>query len=157
MVNLEDGLKSSLPYDRLILGTGSTPIMPPVPGMDLDGVLAINDLHAAQRVQQMVSTGQVESAVVIGAGATGLEMAEALSDLWGVDTHVVEAADRILPAFLDPEMAAMMQHHLEDQDEVHIHLNQPLTRVLDDGQGKVRGSWPGMRKSPAIWCWWPPG
>ncbi len=139
IANLDHGGEKSIPYDRLIIATGSSPVVPPVPGMDLEGVMPINDLHAAQRVQEMVSQGRVESAVVIGAGATGLEMAEALADLWGVETHVVEAADRILPAFMDREMASMMTSHLEAQDEVNIHLNCPVSRILDDGQGKVRG------------------
>jgi NADPH-dependent 2,4-dienoyl-CoA reductase/sulfur reductase-like enzyme/rhodanese-related sulfurtransferase len=137
--DLESGEESQLDYDKLILATGSTPVMPPLPGMNLNRVMPVNDLHAAEAIKGLVSKGQVETAAVVGAGATGLEMAEALADLWGIEVHVIEAADRVLPAFLDSEFARMYENHLNQHEEIHLHLNSPLQEILDDGEGNACG------------------
>lgn len=139
-VLIRDGAgQRELGYDKLVLATGSSPVLPPLPGMDLDGVVTVGDLHQAERIKNLVAQGQVGTAAVIGAGATGLEMAEALTDLWGVETHVFEMAGQVLPGLLDPEMAAMLASHLREQEDLHLHLGAPLEAVLDDGQGRAAG------------------
>jgi NADPH-dependent 2,4-dienoyl-CoA reductase/sulfur reductase-like enzyme/rhodanese-related sulfurtransferase len=125
-------------YDKLILATGSRVNLPPIPGRDLAGVWPVSDLHQAQAIKDLVSTGQVGSAVVVGAGATGLEMAESLCDLWGIETHLFEIADQVLPGVLDREMAAMLASHLNKVEDLYLHLGQSLEAILDDGQGSVR-------------------
>lgn len=132
------GTERELSYDKLVIATGSTPFIPPMPGVDLKGVLPVADLHHAQAIKEMVSKGQVETAAVVGAGAIGLEMAESLADLWGVTVHILEQAPQILPGVLDAEFAHMLQAHMEAQEGIHFHLNSPLEGVLDDGQGRVR-------------------
>lgn len=137
--DLAGGGERDLPYDKLVIATGSAPFVPPVPGAALEGVLPVANPGHAEAIKGLVSQGQVETAVVVGAGATGLEMAEALADLWGVEVHIVEAADQVLPGVLDAEMARMMAHHLAQQEGVRLHLGTPLEAVLDDGQGRARG------------------
>ncbi len=128
-----------LGYDKLVIATGSSPVVPEVPGAGLENVVTVSNLHQAEQIKNLVAQGQVGTAAVIGAGATGLEMAEALTDLWGVETHVSEMADQVLPGVLDPEMAAMLASHLRSQDDLHLHLGSPLEAVLDDGQGRAAG------------------
>ena len=125
-------------YDKLILATGSRVNLPPIPGADLAGVWPVSDLHQAEAIKQMVSGGQVGSAVVVGAGATGLEMAEALCDLWGIETHVFDIADQILPGVLDREMAAMLASHLAKVEDLTPHLGQGIDAILGDEDGAVR-------------------
>ncbi len=66
----------------------------------------VASLPAAMAVREKVTKGEVARAVIIGAGAIGCEMAEALSDLWGVETCLVERASQVLPDFLDTGLAA---------------------------------------------------
>ena len=135
--DLAGGEESELPYDKLVMATGSSPFVPPIPGVDLEGVTPVANLHQAQAIKNAVSQGQVESAAVIGAGATGLEMAEALADLWGVEVHIFEMAPQLLPGLADAEMAHMLQCHLEAQDEVHLHLGAQVEAIEAGEDGRV--------------------
>jgi len=127
-----------LEYDFLVLATGSKPFLPPIPGADLDGVMPVANLHHAEKIKTLVSQGQVGSAAVIGAGATGLEMAEAMADLWGVEVHIFEMAPQVLPGALDPEIAHMLANHLRAQEGIALHLGCQVEGILADDDGHVR-------------------
>lgn len=126
--HLDSGLQEDLPYDRLVLATGSRPRRLSVPGGGLPQVLGVANLQDALAVRERVSQGQVGKAVIIGAGPLGLEMAEALGDLWGVETTLVEIAAQVLPGVLDPGLARMVAKHLEDH-EVTVHLQETVTEI----------------------------
>ena len=145
-VRSAQGEERDLDYDKLVIATGSQPVIPPVPGVDLAGVLPVSNLHQAETIKNLVAQGQVGSAAVVGAGATGLEMAEALADLWGVEVHLLEMAPQVLPGILDQEMARILQTHLAGQEGIHLHLGQALEEILDDGQGRVRAVRAGGRE-----------
>jgi NADPH-dependent 2,4-dienoyl-CoA reductase/sulfur reductase-like enzyme len=113
--DMESGESATFPYDKLVLAMGSRPRRPDLPGVDLDGVFAVSNLEEAEGIRSRVEAGKVGKAVVIGAGFIGLEIAEALSDMWGVETTVVEIADQILPGFVSRELAGMAQHHMQEQ------------------------------------------
>ena len=136
---LASGSERDLPYDKLVIATGSRPFTPPIPGADLANVYPVADLHHAKAIKDLVAQGQVGTAVIIGAGATGLEMGEALADLWGVEVHIVEMAPQILPGAMDPEIAAMLATHLRAQEGVSLHLGAKVERVLGDDQGQAVG------------------
>lgn len=137
--HLASGDERDLPYDKLVIATGSEPFIPPIPGVDLAGVYPVANLHHAQAIKDMVAHGQVSSAAIIGAGATGLEMAEALADLWGVEVHILEMAPQVLPGLLDPEMARMLETHLQAQDGINLHLGAKVERILGDDAGRAVG------------------
>jgi len=132
--NLDTGVEESLPYDKLVIATGSTPRKLPIPGADLPGVFAVADLDAAVAIRAQLTAGSVGRAVVVGAGFIGLEMAVALADMWGIETTVVEYAPSTLPTVLSPALAAMVQTHLESKD-VSFRLGAQVMRV--EGEGKV--------------------
>ncbi len=132
---LDSGREYELSYDKLVLATGSQPVIPPIPGVELEGVTPVADLHHAQLIQGRVARGEVGTAAVIGAGATGLEMTEAMADLWGVEVHVFEMAPQVLPGVLDPEMAHMLASHLAAQEGVHLHLGARVEAIEgEDGR-----------------------
>ena len=126
--NVLDLQEEDLPYDQLVLATGSRPKRLPVPGADLKGVFTVSNLNEAMAIKQGLADGEVEKAVVVGAGAIGLEMAEALADLWGIETTVIEVADQILPGIVSPNMARMAQCHLEEND-IAIRLDEMVQRI----------------------------
>ncbi|MFP4049219.1 MAG: FAD-dependent oxidoreductase, partial [Desulfovermiculus sp.] len=126
-----------LEYDQLVLATGTTPVLPPLPGADLPGVFTVSNLHNAQAIKDKLAQGQIESAVVVGGGAIGLEMAEAFADLWGVETTVVEMMDQVLPAALGPDMAGLVHKTLED-NEVRVMCRTKVTEVVGDADSGVR-------------------
>ncbi len=98
----------SIPFDRLILATGSVPFVPPVQGSDLQGNFTLKRLNDATRIRQW----PLGSAVVIGSGLIGIEAAIALRKL-GQKVTLIEALDRIGPRILDPVAAERAQQTLE--------------------------------------------
>ncbi|MBF0303579.1 MAG: FAD-dependent oxidoreductase [Desulfamplus sp.] len=125
---LDEGRDGELEYDKLVIATGATPMRPPFPGSDLPKVHVVSNLHHASAIKTAISNGEVERAVVIGAGAIGIEMAEALTDLWGVETTIVEMAEQVLPQALGKDMARMVEKKLEDHG-VKLLLSQKVMKI----------------------------
>jgi NADPH-dependent 2,4-dienoyl-CoA reductase/sulfur reductase-like enzyme/rhodanese-related sulfurtransferase len=121
------GEERSLSYDQLVLATGSVPRTLAVPGAELPGIYTIAGLAEPIRIKEIISKGQVGKAVILGAGPIGLEMAEALADLWGIETTVVELRGQILPDLVSPTLAGMVQHHLGEKG-VMLSLDDEVLR-----------------------------
>jgi NADPH-dependent 2,4-dienoyl-CoA reductase/sulfur reductase-like enzyme/rhodanese-related sulfurtransferase len=132
--NLDAGKETKIPYDKLLLATGSKPKRLNIPGAELDAVFTVSTMHEAIRIKERISKGLVSKAVIVGAGAIGLEMAEALSDLWGIETMVVEIMDQILPGLVDTAIARMAQFHMEEHG-VTFCLSEKVLNI--EGEGKV--------------------
>ncbi|MFP7755116.1 FAD-dependent oxidoreductase [Thermodesulfobacteriota bacterium B35] len=135
--DLESGEKRDLPWDKLMLATGASPFVLPIDGTDLDGVFTIANLHKAIEIKKRIAQGKVGKAVVIGGGAIGIEMAEALTDLWGVETALVEFMPQLLPRIVDWQMAAMLKTHLEEKD-VAVYTGEGAAEIIGDDQGRVK-------------------
>ncbi|MEJ2091873.1 MAG: FAD-dependent oxidoreductase [Syntrophobacterales bacterium] len=130
---LVSGEEEELPYDKLVLATGRRPRTLAVPGADLPGVTSVVTLEQVQAVKERISRGEVDQAVVVGAGPGGCELAAAVSDLWGVETTLVEPGPRVLPDRLDSPLARMVHHHLEFKG-VEVVL-QEAVREIRPGTG----------------------
>ena len=126
---IDTGKKETISYDKLVLATGATPVVPSIPGGDLPGVTPVADLHHAKRIKDRVSRGLVSRAVVIGGGAIGIEMAEALTDLWGVETTLVEMQSQLLPVAIGADMARVIERHMEAKG-VRLMLSGSVRRIL---------------------------
>jgi len=100
----------SLGYDALLLATGARSFIPPVPGRDKAGVLALRDAADARKI--MARAQKTKTAALIGGGLLGLEAGHALVRL-GLEVQVVEFFDRLLPRQMDPAGAARLQTLLE--------------------------------------------
>jgi len=136
--NLDSGEEKTLEYDTLVFATGSTPFVPPVPGHDLAGVFTVSNLHKATLIKDKITAGEIENAVVVGGGAIGLEMAEALTALWGIKTTVVEMMDHVLPQAFGPGLARIVENHLRDND-VDVMSATRLLEITGDAEGRVAG------------------
>ncbi len=136
--NLDSGEERELPYDKLMLATGARPFVLPIPGSDLDGVFTIANLHKAIEIKKRIAGGKVSRAVVIGGGAIGVEMAEALKDLWGIETTLIEFMPQLLPKIVDWQFAGMLKTHLEEKD-VRVFTSEGATAILGDEKGMVIG------------------
>jgi nitrite reductase (NADH) large subunit len=108
VVRSQNGIEA--PYDRLLLATGSNPIMLPIPGKDLPGVVTFRDLHDVNRMLDAARTHR--QAVVIGGGLLGLEAAHALFKQ-GMDVTVVHLLDTLMERQLDPAAAQLLRESLE--------------------------------------------
>ncbi|CAM3582086.1 NADPH-nitrite reductase [Aeromicrobium ponti] len=99
-------------YDRLILATGSTPYVPPLPGCSKEGVMTFRTIEDCRQIIHLSKKG--ENAVVLGGGLLGLEAAQGLIHL-GMDVHVVHNEARIMNKQLDSKAANLLQRSLEEQ------------------------------------------
>jgi nitrite reductase (NADH) large subunit len=120
-------------YDRLLLATGSHPFMIPVPGRDLDGVIAFRDIHDVDRMLQ--ASRDYRKAVVIGGGLLGLEAANGLMKQ-GMEVTVVHLLDRLMERQLDKPAAALLKRSLEERGLKFLMEAQTAAII---GNGRVRG------------------
>jgi NADPH-dependent 2,4-dienoyl-CoA reductase/sulfur reductase-like enzyme/rhodanese-related sulfurtransferase len=127
IVDVLTGKTDTLHYDKLVLAMGSKANLPPFEGINLSGISAATNLDEAEMLRNAVAAGQVNSAVIVGAGFIGLEMAVAFADMWGIETTVVELQDQVLPNFLSKSMATMAQHDLEEKG-VTVLLGESVQR-----------------------------
>ncbi|WP_344854541.1 nitrite reductase large subunit NirB [Planomonospora alba] len=123
------------PYDVLVLATGSSPFVPPVPGRDLDGCFVyrtIDDLDAIRGASRGATAG-----VVIGGGLLGLEAADALRGL-GLDTHVVEMGGWLMPRQVDSGGGAVLRGHVEALG-LRVHTGAGVAEIVAGPDGRVAG------------------
>ncbi|MFH7319858.1 FAD-dependent oxidoreductase [Desulfurivibrio sp. D14AmB] len=133
---LDGSGREEIPYDQLVIATGSEPNRLPIPGADLDGVFTISDLHQAIRIKERIAKGEVGRAVIIGGGAIGIEMAEAFVDLWGLEADILEFMPQLLPRLVDWEFSRMLATHLTEKG-VNIFTSEAATAIEGEG-GKVK-------------------
>ncbi|MES2298999.1 MAG: nitrite reductase large subunit NirB [Pseudomonadota bacterium] len=132
IVVADDG--TSAEYDRLLLATGSNPFMLPVPGKDLQGVIAYRDIYDTNTM--IAAAAQHTHAVVIGGGLLGLEAANGLK-LRGMDVTVVHLPGWLMERQLDPVAGKMLQASLE-QRGLKFLLEKNTKAILGDAKGRVR-------------------
>jgi NADPH-dependent 2,4-dienoyl-CoA reductase/sulfur reductase-like enzyme/rhodanese-related sulfurtransferase len=130
---LASGEEEDVPYDKLVLATGRRPQALAVSGADLPGVASVVTLEQAQTVKERISRGEVGRAVIVGAGPRGCELAAAVSDLWGVETALLEPGPRVLAERLDPPLAWMVHKHLREKG-VEVLLEEAV-REIRPGSG----------------------
>ncbi len=111
--NLITGETGELEYDKLIIATGATPKMPPIPGAGLDGITTLQSMKDADYLRKICDEKKIKAAVVIGGGLIGIETCEALQRA-GIEITVVELLPQLL-TFLDWEMAKLVENHVKSQ------------------------------------------
>ena len=132
-------------YDQLVIATGAVPVVPPVEGAELQGVFCVRTPDDAIGLREYVKESGCRSAVVVGAGFIGLEVAENLH-AQGLQVTVLDAADQIMPAVFDPEMAGYARRRLR-QAGIRVITGTPLSGVT--GQERADGVTAGSTRIAA--------
>ncbi len=134
-VEIQDktGKQETLEYDSLIIATGAYPFVPPIKGRDKEGVYVLRTIEDGEKIDKAIEKSK--SAVVIGAGLIGLEVAVALRER-GLKTTVVELLPQVLPAMLDQDMAKIVHETLE-REGIKIIVGKAVDEIL--GNEKVTG------------------
>jgi NADH oxidase (H2O2-forming) len=127
LVTLEAG--EPLAYEKLVLATGAVPFIPPVPGSDLKGVSGFKSEKDLATLQQLVASGH-SKAVVVGAGAIGVELALALKDA-GLRVDLVDLGASVLPNLLDREMTEDIEAEIIRKG-VNLHLEAKVVALHGD-------------------------
>ncbi|HIY22184.1 MAG TPA: FAD-dependent oxidoreductase [Candidatus Flavonifractor merdigallinarum] len=131
--HVDTGEEEVVSYDACVIATGASPVVPPLPGMDLTGVFKLRTPDDAIALRDYLTTRQAKRAVVVGGGFIGLEAAENLK-AQGLSVTVVDMADQILPNILDSELAGYVKRRLQAAG-IRVLTGNPLQAML--GQGRV--------------------
>lgn len=129
----KEGNAIEQPYDKLILATGSLPIIPEIPGKDLENVQLVKLFQHAEDVIKKLENPEIRNVVVVGAGYIGVELAEAF-ERHGKQVTMIDVAPTCLSAYYDDSFTAMMRKNLEDHG-IRTVFNEKVTEIR--GSGKV--------------------
>jgi NADPH-dependent 2,4-dienoyl-CoA reductase/sulfur reductase-like enzyme/rhodanese-related sulfurtransferase len=135
-VHLETGETRTLPYDKLVLATGGSPIELPVEGKNLNHVFRLWQPEDALSMREFIREKNPKKAVIIGGGLIGIEMTEALAKQ-GLQVAVLEMLPFILPGLLDEEVAVNLARYLRSKG-VDIRCGTRVTRIGGNDQGNVQ-------------------
>jgi len=116
-----------VPFDKLVLATGSYPFVPPVPGNDREGCLVYRTIEDLEAIRDTAAKSKV--GVVVGGGLLGLEAAKALKDL-GLQTHVVEFAPRLMAVQIDDGGGRLLRRKIEALG-VGVHTERNTKEIID--------------------------
>jgi NADPH-dependent 2,4-dienoyl-CoA reductase/sulfur reductase-like enzyme len=131
--DLDAGRTVEEAWDVLVVATGSEPLRPPIPGIDLPGVYGLSVLQDGIELRKAVDAGP-DRAVIVGGGYIGLEAAEALVNR-GIPTALVEAAPQVMNR-IDPDMGELVSQAVRDIG-VELHLEEKVEAI--EGGDRVRG------------------
>jgi len=131
--SLADNQEKWLDYDKLVLATGSTPVMPPLAGHDLENIFTLHGVHDAEAIKSLLAEDKARDVVIIGGGLIGIETTEALTHR-GCRVTIVEKFPQIF-RMLDWEMAKLVAQHMETKG-VKIVTDTEVKAFK--GQGEVK-------------------
>jgi len=130
---LENGQKVEESYDKLILATGSLPIVPQIPGKDLENVQLVKLFQNAEEVIKKLENPDIKTIAVVGAGYIGVELAEAF-ERHNKKVIIVDIAKTSLSSYYDPEFSALMDKNLSDHG-IKLAFGETVKEIK--GNGKV--------------------
>lgn len=131
-IRTKGGETQSLDYDKLVMATGANSFTPPIPGVDLNNIYNLKDIHDADAIKEKLAQHKAINAVIVGGGLIGVEVAEAFQEM-GCRITIVEFLPHILP-MMDPEMATLVEGHFEAKG-VKVQTSTKVTAF--EGNGSV--------------------
>ena len=133
--DLKTGSEQVLPYDKLVISTGAKANMPPIPGIDLEGITTLLTMADTDYLRRIRDEKKIRQAVIIGGGLIGVEACEALQ-LSDLKVTVVEALDQVL-TFLDWDLAKLVENHMRSKG-VQVVTSKGVREFLGKN-GKLAG------------------
>ncbi|RSK25699.1 NADH oxidase [Bacillus sp. HMF5848] len=130
--NLETGKITNDTFDKLVMSTGSWPIIPPIDGIKLDNILLAKNYHQANTIIEKAK--EAENITVIGAGYIGVELVEAFEQ-YGKNVTLIDGEDRILNKYLDKEFTDIVEDEFVTRG-ITLAMKQTVTQFKGEN-GKV--------------------
>ncbi|MFP3911668.1 MAG: FAD-dependent oxidoreductase [Desulfobacteraceae bacterium] len=129
----EQGNPFDIHYDKLLIATGATPIIPDLPGFDLDGVMALKTLEDGRKIKSFIRSRGVKSVVIIGMGYIALEMCEAFREQ-DIEVNMVKPRPVFLP-WMHPDLSRVVQEETE-RHGVNLHLGLDI-KAIEKGRNHL--------------------
>ena len=118
------------PFDHLVIATGAVPIRPPVDGINAEGVYSVKYVEDGVAIRNAIEAGSIRTAVIVGGGYIGIEMAEALI-MRGLEVHMIDMLPEVMGT-LDSDMGAIVSQALRDAG-VNLYLEEKLEAFEEEG------------------------
>ena len=117
-------------YDKLMIATGASAIIPPINNVDLKHVYTLKSMEDGEALKHAMQNEALKRVAIVGAGFIGLEVVEAAKQ-YGKEVHVFQLNDRVLVDTFDKEITDLLEEELRTHD-VHLHLSQTVTELVGD-------------------------
>lgn len=128
--NLLTGETFTDTYDKLMIATGASAIIPPIKNVDLKHVYTLKSMEDGEALKHAMQNEALKRVAIVGAGFIGLEVVEAAKQ-YGKEVHVFQLNDRVLVDTFDKEITDLLEEELRTHD-VHLHLSQTVTELVGD-------------------------
>lgn len=132
-IRTSDGREYTESYDKLLLSPGASPVRPPLPGIDSEGIFTLRNVTDTDRIKSFMQQKEVKNAVIVGGGFIGLEMAENLHHR-GIRVSIVEMGNQVMSP-IDFSMASLVHKQLQEKG-IQLFLGQTVESFTDNS-GKV--------------------
>jgi NADPH-dependent 2,4-dienoyl-CoA reductase/sulfur reductase-like enzyme/rhodanese-related sulfurtransferase len=132
--NLKTNEEYEESYDKLVLSPGAFPFSPPIPGIDSPGVFTLRVIPEATRIKDYIREKNAKSAVIVGAGFIGVELAENLRDL-GLEVNLFQLSDQVLPV-VDKELVPEV-HKTLTKNGVKVFLKNSVEGIAKSSDGRL--------------------
>lgn len=133
-IRTSEGKEYTETYDKLLLSPGASPVRPPLPGIDSEGIFTLRNVADTDKIKSYMQQHSVKDAIIVGGGFIGLEMAENMQHA-GVKVTVVEMANQVMGP-IDFSMASIIHRHLEEKG-IQLLLEQAVESFVPDS-GKLK-------------------
>jgi len=120
----------SIKYDKLLIATGSVPIVPPIEGIDKKGVFFLDTLTSSKKIINYIRKNRTKKAVIVGAGFTGIEAALSLKNR-DLKVTIVEMLKRVFARILDKDMSTPFETMLTEKD-IELKLGEQVVKITGD-------------------------
>lgn len=131
-------------YTKLLIATGANPIVPPLEGVDLQGVYSVKSLVDAETIRKAIEAPQVKRVTVVGGGFIGIEMVESALHL-GKEVQLIEMQDSLMPQPFDTDVITHLESYMRESG-VTLSLGESLTKITGTGRATEvttsRGTYP---------------
>ncbi|MGL4533828.1 MAG: CoA-disulfide reductase, partial [Fusobacteriaceae bacterium] len=134
--NLENGAISTDSYDKLMIATGASAIIPPIKNVQLENVFTLKEFNDGTQVKNAALDKNNQNVVIIGAGYIGLETAEAMVHLKKKSVRIIQLADRVLPESFDKEITDVLEEEIKTHQTLALHLSETVIEFASEN-GKV--------------------
>lgn len=136
--NLETGEIFCDSYDKLMVATGASAIMPPIKNLETQGVYTLKSFEDGLKLKEEFLKEENQSIIVVGAGYIGIEVVEAAKHLGKSDIRLIQLGDRVLMESFDKEITDVMEEELRAYENVKLHLSEIVEEIKAEN-GKVVG------------------
>jgi len=127
-----DGSRFDLPYDKLLIATGASPVIPKLPGFDLPGITSMKSLVDGRLIKRFITDNKVKNVVIIGMGYIALEMCEAFRVL-GIEVDMVKPRSIFIP-WMNDKLASVIKNEVETKN-VKVHPGHRIEKVVTAEDG----------------------